>query len=218
MNKQTDKMPVPKKQTWAQITALEILDEIMNEEDPAAYVEKLLVKNNGKPNHIHEPKENRRPKVATDKEKIARTIHIKNINWNEARNHQVGHMKNKADARRETLAKANAYEDTRIRYAIYLLHCKLGIAPSKQRTITEAWSATQVESKIMWIRCDRGTVDMIRQVKKDNVTPVDIEFMEFLPCNHMKIRNKIKQQCITLKFKQIGGLKYSRVNEATQTT
>ena len=86
----------------------------------------LVAKNNIRPNHIPEPRENRRPKTAADMEKIASTIGIKNVNWNKVRNHQIGHMKNKSDARRETLAKTNAYKDARISYAIYLLHCKLG--------------------------------------------------------------------------------------------
>ena len=37
--------------------------------------------------------------------KIASTICKMNINWNTVKNHQVDHMKNKNDARKETFAK-----------------------------------------------------------------------------------------------------------------
>ena len=72
-----------------------------------------MAKNNIRPNHIHEPKENRQPKVAPDMEKITSIIGIKNINWNEVRNHQIGHMKNKAEAWRDTLAKDKVFEEAR---------------------------------------------------------------------------------------------------------
>ena len=105
-NKDPNNLPVPKKQSWAQITALEIPEDIMNEPCNAVYVKKLISKNNIRPYHIPDPRENRKPKIAANMEKIASTIGIKNVNWNEVRNNQVGHVK-KSDARRETLAKAN---------------------------------------------------------------------------------------------------------------
>ena len=72
-------------------------------------MEKLVQKNNIKPNNIIEPKETKRQKPAADMEKITSTIGIKHVNWSEVRNHASGHEKNKGDARRETLAKANAF-------------------------------------------------------------------------------------------------------------
>ena len=76
-------------------------------------------------------------------------------------------IKNKGDARRETLAKANAFGDARIRYAIYYIHCRMGIPPSKLRAITKAWWATNVDSKILWTKADRETIDMLRTVKRE---------------------------------------------------
>ena len=41
---------------------------------------------------------------------------------------------------------------------------------------------------------------LLRQTKADSDTPVDIEFMEFVPRTHIKIRNEIKHKCINLKL------------------
>ena len=97
-------------------------------------------------------------------EKNASIIGIKSINWSEVRNHASGHEKVKGDARREVLAKSPAYAEARVRYAIFYLTCRMGIDPSKLR-ITEAWSASNVESKIMWIKADRETITLMKHVK-----------------------------------------------------
>ena len=65
--------------------------------------------------------------------------------------------------------------------------------------ITEAWSATNVESKILWIKADRETIEMLRSAKKESETPIDIEFKEFTPRNHMQIKNQIKKDVTDLK-------------------
>ena len=80
---------------------------------------------NIKPNHIVEPKENKKPK-----EEDFQHNRYKNVNWSEVRSHQNGHEKNKGDARRETVAKANAFGDARMRYAIFYIDCRMGIHPS----------------------------------------------------------------------------------------
>ena len=41
-------------------------------------------------------------------------------------------------------------------------------------------------------------IALIKKVKPDaqrNKTPIDVEFMEFTPKNHMKVRNEIKERC-----------------------
>ena len=85
-----------------------------------------------------------------DMEKIAIVISIEalkvHINWNEVRNHQAGHAKNKYDARKEVLAKGNAFTDARIIFAICHMHCKVGIQLSKLCFIPEAWPVSRVES------------------------------------------------------------------------
>ena len=97
----------------------------------------------------------------------------------------------KGDARREVLAKSPAYADARIRYAIFYLHCRMGIHPQKLNKIPEVWSASNVDSKIMWVKADRETIALIKKVKQDaqnNKSRIDVEFMEFTPKNHNKIR------------------------------
>ena len=56
-----------------------------------------------------------------------------------------------------------------------------------------------MDSKILWIKADRQTIEMLRFVKIESDTPIDIEFMEFTPRNHMTIKNEIKQKCNRLK-------------------
>ena len=77
----------PTKKIIAKVVTLVFPDKIMNEPYNAKYAEKLVVRNNIRLNYISKPKENRSPKVASDTEKIANSIGIKNINWNEVRNH-----------------------------------------------------------------------------------------------------------------------------------
>ena len=89
MNKDPKVLPVPKKNSWAQVASR----VIMGEECNATYVEKLVAQDNIKPSHILEPKENRKPEEVADIEKIASTVGIKNVNWSEVRNHQSGHDK-----------------------------------------------------------------------------------------------------------------------------
>ena len=121
-------------------------------------------------------------------ENIASVIYIKNITRSETRNHASGHEKIKSDARKEILTKSPAYANARNRYAIFYLHCRMNIHPSKLYKITEAWLAMNVDSKIMWIKADRETVQMLREVKRKSKTPIDVEFMEFTQKNHMIIR------------------------------
>ena len=72
MNKDPSDMPV--KKNWAQVASLVIPQEIMEQKKNAKYAERLIQQNNIKPDHIIEPKETRRPKVANDMEKIASMI------------------------------------------------------------------------------------------------------------------------------------------------
>ena len=68
--------------------------------------------------------------------------------------------------------------------------------------ITEAWSASNVESKIMWIKADRETIALMKHVKAEAQKKkqlLNIEFMEFTPRNHQKIRNEIKEHCNKLR-------------------
>ena len=51
----------------------------------------------------------------------------------------------------------------------------------------------------MWIKVDRETMEMLRTVKKESETPIDIEFKEFTPRNHMIIQNQNKARCNALK-------------------
>ena len=64
-------------------------------------------------------------------EKIASTICINDVNWNEVRNHQVCHAKNKYEAKKEVLAKSNAFADATIQYALYFIHWKIAITVQK---------------------------------------------------------------------------------------
>ena len=63
-----------------------------------------------------------------------------------------------------------------------------------------------VDSKILWIKADREMINMLRTIKRETKTPIDIEFMQFLPQNHMKILNKIKAQCAALKVKSLSNV------------
>ena len=77
----------------------------------------------------------------------------------------------------------------------------MGIPTSKLR-ITEAWSASNVYSKIMWIKADRETINIIIPVKAEahrKKQPIDINFMEWTPGNHRQIREEIKERCNRLK-------------------
>ena len=119
----------------------------------------------------------------------------------ETRTHSTGHEKNKGDARREVLAKGPSYAEARVRYAIYHLNCRMGI-PSNKLRITEAWSASNVDSKIMWIKANRETINLIKQVKAEahrKKQPINIDFMEWTPGNHCEIREEIKERCNRLK-------------------
>ena len=134
-------------------------------------------------------------------EKIASVIGIKNINWSETRTHAMGHEKNKGDAGREVLAKVPTYAEARVRYAIYHLNSRMGIATHKLK-ITEAWSASNIESKIMWVKADRETISLIKHVKAEThrkKRPINVEFMEWTPGNHRQIREDIKERCNRLK-------------------
>ena len=56
----------------------------------------------------------------------------------------------------------------------------MGIHSSKLN-ITEAWSASNAESKIMWIKADRETIALMKHVKAEaqkKKQPLDIEFIE----------------------------------------
>ena len=101
----------------------------------------------------------------------------------------MGHEKNKGDARREVLAKGPTYAEARVRYGILHINSRMGI-PINKLPITEAWSASNVESKIMWIKADRETISLIKNVKAEAHRlrrPIDIEFMEWTPGNHRQI-------------------------------
>ena len=148
-NKNNNKEP-----TWAEISKLNIPTEVMETKDPREYAQKVAALNKIIPNHIPEernPEAVRKPKIAADMEKIASVIGIKNINWSETRTHAVGHEKNKGEATREILAKSSTYAEARVRYAILYINSRMGI-PINKLPITEAWSASNVESKIMWVR------------------------------------------------------------------
>ena len=113
----------------------------------------------------------------------------------------MGHEKNKGDARREVLAKGPSYAEACVRYAIYHINCRMGI-PSQKLKITEAWSASNVESKIMWVKADRETINLIKNGKAEahrNKQPIDIDFMEWTPGNHRQIREDIKDRSNRLK-------------------
>ena len=74
--------------------------------------------------------------------------------------------------------------------------------PFNQLPITEAWSASNVDSRIMWVKADRKTIAHIRHVKAEahrQKKPLNIEFMEWTPGNHKKIREEIKERCERLK-------------------
>ena len=61
----------------------------------------------------------------------------------------------------------------------------MGINPTRLK-ITEAWSASNVDSKIMWIKADRETISLLKSVKAEahrKQQPIDIEFMEWTPGN-----------------------------------
>ena len=124
------------------------------------------VENNIKPNHVITPEDPKKPKPAADMEKIASVIGTKNITWSETRTHASGHQKVKSDARREVLAKSPAFAEARVRCSIYHLTCRMGISPEKLR-ITEAWSASNVVSKIMWIKADRQKITLLKNVKAE---------------------------------------------------
>ena len=193
----------PKERTWADVSKLNIPTEVMETKDPREYAQKVASLNKIVPNHIPEerPEAARKPKVAADMEKIANVIGIKNINWSETRTHAVGHEKNKGDARREVLAKGPTYAEARVRYAILHINSRMGI-PINKLPITEAWSASNVESKIMWIKADRETISLIKNVKAEAHRlrrPINIEFMEWTPGNHRQIREDIKGRCSRLK-------------------
>ena len=54
----------------------------------------------------------------------------------------------------------------------------------------------------MWIKADRQTISLIKHVKAEATRkkqPIDIEFMEWTPGNHRKIREEIKERCAKLK-------------------
>ena len=190
-------------QSWADIMKLNIPNEVKEVKDPQEYAQRVAAINNIVPNHVHE-ESNRsvgRPKVDADMEKIASVIGIKNINWSETRTHAVGHEKNKGDANREILAKSRTFAEARVRYAILHLNAKMGI-PFNQLPITEAWSASNVDSRIMWVKADRKTIAHIKHVKAEahrQKKPLNIEFMEWTPGNHKKIREEIKERCERLK-------------------
>ena len=69
----------------------------------------------------------------------------------------------------------------------------MGIHPTKLDKITEAWSATNVDSKILWIKADRETIEMLRSIKKESETPIDIDFMEFTPGIIWKSETRLKK-------------------------
>ena len=74
--------------------------------------------------------------------------------------------------------------------------------PSQKLNITEAWSASNVESKIMWVKADRETINLIKNVKAEahrKKQAIDIEFMEWTPGNHRQIREDIKERANRLK-------------------
>ena len=141
---------------------LNIPNEVMEVKDPQEYAQQQASINKIVPNHI--PEENtevaKKPKVAADMEKIASVIGIKNINWSETRTHAVGHEKNKGDATREVLAKSQTYAEARVRQAILYLNSRMGI-PINKLPVTEAWSASNVDSKIMWVKADRETIALL---------------------------------------------------------
>ena len=54
----------------------------------------------------------------------------------------------------------------------------------------------------MWVKVDRETIAMMKHVKAEaqkKKQPLDIEFIEFAPRNHQKIRNEIKELCNKLR-------------------
>ena len=74
------------------------------------------------------------------------------------------------------------------------MNCRMGIPTNKLR-ITEAWSASNVESRIMWVKAERETISLMKHVKAEAhrmKQPIDIEFMEWTPGNHRQIREEIK--------------------------
>ena len=98
-------LPVPPKKLYAQAIALDIPDKILNETYNAKYVERLLARNDMKPNNIPAPQGPKKPKVVPNMERIASTSGIKNVNWNKVRNHKVGHAKNKYEAKKRNSGK-----------------------------------------------------------------------------------------------------------------
>ena len=54
--------------TWAQATALNIPQEVMQEKDHGKYFEPLMAINNIKPNHVITPEAPKKPRVVADME------------------------------------------------------------------------------------------------------------------------------------------------------
>ena len=54
----------------------------------------------------------------------------------------------------------------------------------------------------MWVKADRETINLIKNVKAEAhrmKQPIDIIFMEWTPGNHRQIREEIKERCNRLK-------------------
>ena len=98
-------------------------------------------------------------------EKMASIIGIKNIRWCDIKAHHDNDVTMSINDDYKAVAKNRVYPAARIRHTPLLLHATLKINAEKLNTISEAWSAKNFKSNILWIKADRETIELIRDTR-----------------------------------------------------
>ena len=88
-------------------------------------------------------------------------------------------------------AKGNAFADARITNATYHIHWRLQILLQKFGTITEALSATHMESNICRIKSNRWPIKLLRRSRA--------KLTKIVAKNYNAVKNTIKGKCHNLR-------------------
>ena len=174
-------------------------DTCRNEQDLDEFIKVIRKKNqlDKKKNTIEKPTYTN----DSDMDKIAETIGILNVNWDDARSLKDG---NKALNNRESsdfVAKDKSYAHARLKYAIGHVINKILADGTEEvaRTFKEAWSAKSSSSNIQWVRCSRQAVSHLFTSRAKCKADPGINFKAYVTHKYFSRKNDIETRCKLLK-------------------
>ena len=178
--------------TYAQVAQINVTEE-MRTLNTGEYIKNVVEKNKLITNKPPLPRQ--RPKNQDPMDQMASIIGIKNVKWCDVKTHHDNNAARSQADGFEAVAKHSTYAAARVRYAALLIHATLHIDASKLDKISEAWSAKNFKSNILWIKADRETIDLIRDTRNSYTEEnPGISLKEFTSKEFVDLKNSIDQK------------------------